>query len=96
MVINVRGSSTGIPRGGTINSSGGINRLMGVSLIILVLLIIMPAVQDILNLPILPPIRRAIPLIPPSRPDRMAHGPVIATPMLPAMHLCLKAKLLPG
>jgi hypothetical protein len=96
MAINVRGSSTGMSQGGIINSIGGNSRPVGVSIIILVLLIIMPAIQDILNLPILSPIRQAIPAIPPYRRVRLARGPVIATPMPPGIPLCLKAKLLQG
>jgi hypothetical protein len=67
---------------------------MGVSIIILILLIIMQAILYILNLPILPPGRQAIPIIPPSRRVRLARSPVFATPMLPGMLLCFKANLL--
>jgi hypothetical protein len=69
---------------------------MGVSIIFLVLLIIVPAIRSILNLPILPPGRRAIPIIPPSLRVRLALSPVFATPMLPGIPLCLKTNLLKG
>jgi hypothetical protein len=96
MVIEARGTSIGMPMGGMIASISGNSRPLGVSIIILVLLIIVPAVRYILNLPILPPIRQAIPIIPPSRRVKLGRGPVFATPMLPGMPLCLKTNLLQG
>jgi len=68
---------------------------MGVSIIILVLPIIVPAIRPSLNLPILPPIRQAIPIMPPSRRVKLASGLVFATPMLPGIPL-LTTNLLPG
>ena len=88
------GTNTGMPMGGMITS--GNRRAIGVSIIILVLPIIVPAIRPIRNLPILPPIRQAIPIIPPSRRVRLASGPVSATPMLPGIPLSRTANLLQG
>ena len=74
----------------------GNSRPMGVSIIILVLLLIVPAIRDILSLPILPLISQALPIITPPRRARLAGEAVIINPTLPVMPLCLRANLLPG
>ena len=97
MITSARGNSLILhsPRG-IAQKTGNSSRPMAVSIIILVLLIIMPAIRHRLNLPILPPGRQAITIIPPSRRVRLARSPVFATPMLPGMPLSLKANRLQG
>ena len=70
---------------------------MGGSNIILVLLIIVQATRHRLNLPALPPIRRAITIILLARRVRLAHIPVFTAPKLPGMMpISLKANRLQG
>ena len=87
--------TTAMPPGGMITSISGNSRPMGVSKITPVLIIV-PPIRYRLNPPIVPPGRRAIPIIPPSLEVKLALSPVFTAPMLPGIPLCLKANLLQG